>query len=39
MAFAHSFTTPLVPTAATAICVRPTATSAFGATLTGFIAP
>lgn len=34
-----SFTTPLVPTAANAICVRPTAATAFGATITGFIAP
>jgi len=33
------FLTPLVPTAATAICVRPTAATAFGATITGFIAP
>jgi hypothetical protein len=32
-------TTPLVPTAANAICVRPTAATAFGCTLTGFIAP
>jgi len=35
----HSFITPLVPTAATAICVRPSAASAFGATLTGYVAP
>lgn len=34
-----SFDTPLVPTAANAICVRPSAATAFGATLTGFIAP
>lgn len=34
-----SFTTPLVPTAANAICVRPSAATAFGATLTGYIAP
>lgn len=34
-----SFPTPLVPTAANAICVRPSAATAFGATLTGFIAP
>jgi hypothetical protein len=33
------FTTPLVPTAANAICVRPSLATAFGATLTGFIAP
>lgn len=30
---------PLVPTAANAICVRPTAATAFGCTITGFIAP
>lgn len=29
--------TPLVPAAANAICVRPSAATAFGATLTGFI--
>lgn len=34
-----SFTTPLIPTAANAICVRPTAATAFGATITGYIAP
>jgi hypothetical protein len=34
-----TFQTPLVPTAANAICVRPSAATAFGATLTGFIAP
>lgn len=34
-----SFFTPLIPTAANAICVRPSAATAFGATLTGFIAP
>lgn len=34
-----AFTTPLVPAAANAICVRPTAATAFGATITGFIAP
>jgi hypothetical protein len=34
-----SFTTPLVPTAANAICVRPSGATAFGATLTGYIAP
>lgn len=31
--------TPLVPTAANAICVRPSAATAFGAVLTGYIAP
>ena len=30
---------PLVPTAANAICVRPSAATAFGATVTGYIAP
>lgn len=30
---------PLIPTAANAICVRPSAATAFGATLTGYIAP
>jgi len=30
---------PLVPTAANAICVRPSAATAFGATITGYIAP
>ena len=30
---------PLVPTAANAICVRPSAATAFGATLTGYSAP
>lgn len=35
----ESFTTPLVPAAANAICVRPSAASSFGATITGFIAP
>jgi hypothetical protein len=33
------FITPLIPTAANAICVRPSGATAFGATLTGFIAP
>lgn len=33
------FISPLVPTAANAICVRPTAATAFGATITGYIAP
>jgi hypothetical protein len=32
-------TSPLVPTAANAICVRPSLATAFGATLTGYIAP
>jgi hypothetical protein len=35
----HSFTTPLIPAAANAICVRPSAATVFGATITGFIAP
>jgi hypothetical protein len=39
MAVVLPFTTPLVPTAATALCLRPSAATAFGATLTGFIAP
>src|SRR6266576_226498 len=30
---------PLIPTAANAICVRPSAATAFGATLTGYTAP
>lgn len=34
-----SFTTPLVPTAANAICVRPSAATAFGVTITGYVAP
>lgn len=34
-----SFTTPLVPLAANAICIRPSAATAFGATLTGYVAP
>jgi hypothetical protein len=34
-----TFNNPLVPVAANAICVRPSAATAFGATLTGFIAP
>jgi hypothetical protein len=34
-----TYLTPLVPTAANAICVRPSAATAFGATVTGFIAP
>lgn len=33
------FNPGLVPTAANAICVRPTAATAFGATITGYIAP
>lgn len=35
----HTFLSPLVPTAANAICVRPTAATVFGATITGYIAP
>lgn len=31
--------TPLVPAAANAICCRPTAATAFGCTITGFVAP
>jgi hypothetical protein len=34
-----SFDTPLVPGAANAICVRPANATAFGATITGYIAP
>ena len=34
-----SFPTPLRPTAANAVCIRPTAATAFGATLSGYIAP
>lgn len=34
-----SFTTPLVPVAANAICIRPSAASSFGATLTGYTSP
>jgi hypothetical protein len=37
--YGMQFQTPLVPTAANAICVRPSAATAFGATLTGYIAP
>lgn len=37
--FDSEFTTPLVPTAANAICVRPSAATAFGCTLTGYDAP
>ncbi len=37
--FAQSFQSPLVPTAANAICVRPSAATAFGATITGYLAP
>lgn len=37
--FMHTFATPLIPTAANAICVRPTAATAFGCTLTGYDAP
>jgi hypothetical protein len=38
-AISVSLPTPLVPTAANAICVRPSAATAFGATLVGYIAP
>jgi hypothetical protein len=34
-----SFLVPLVPTAANAICVRPSAATAFGTTITGYVAP
>lgn len=34
-----TYPTPLVPTAANAICFRPTAATAFGGTITGYIAP
>lgn len=34
-----TFLPPLVPAPATAICVRPSAATTFGATLTGYIAP
>jgi len=34
-----AFATPLVPNAANAICVRPSAASAFGATVTGYTSP
>lgn len=33
------FQTPLIPTAANAICLRPSAATAFGVTVTGYIAP
>lgn len=35
----QTFLTPLNPTAANAICVRPANATAFGCTITGFIAP
>lgn len=35
----HTFWVPLNPTAANAICVRPSAATAFGCTLTGYDAP
>lgn len=35
----YGYETPLVPTAANAICIRPSAATAFGATVTGYIAP
>ncbi len=34
-----NYPTPLVPVAANAICVRPSAATAFGVTITGYIAP
>lgn len=38
--YAHmSLPTPLIPTAATALCIRPSAATSFGGTITGFIAP
>jgi hypothetical protein len=37
--YGMSFPTPLVPVAANAICVRPSAATAFGATLTGYDLP
>jgi hypothetical protein len=37
--YGMSFPTPLVPVAANAICVRPSAATAFGATITGYVAP
>jgi hypothetical protein len=39
MVAAHTFWSPLAPTAASAICVRPSAATAFGCTLTGYDAP
>ena len=36
---AQQFFTPLVPPQAVAVCLRPTAATAFGCTLTGFTAP
>ena len=39
LAYTMQYQTPLVPTAANAICVRPSAATAFGATLTGYVAP
>jgi hypothetical protein len=35
----HTFMSPLNPTAANAICLRPSAATAFGCTLTGYTAP
>ncbi len=35
----HTFSSPLTPTAANAVCVRPSAATAFGCTLTGYDAP
>lgn len=34
-----SFPTPLIPATANAVCVRPSAATAFGVTITGYIAP
>lgn len=34
-----TFATPLVPAAATAICVRPSAATSFGVTITGYTSP
>lgn len=39
MSVSQTFPTPLRPTAATGVCLRPTAATAFGATITGYIAP
>jgi hypothetical protein len=38
-AIVMDLSSPLVPTAANAICVRPSAATAFGATITGYVAP
>jgi hypothetical protein len=39
MAVTVDLQSPLIPTAANAICVRPSAATAFGATITGYTAP